>query len=1019
MTDPAPKRKLSEVLVKEFREIAGEANFTAAFNGATAEAEGRQQSPGVPAATPEQRILYATAYRLNLNALCLSGGGIRSAAISLGVIQALVNAKLLKQFQYLSTVSGGGYIGSWLSAWLHHTGNAHEVLRSLGSSRIDPDKESPPLDHLRGYSNYLTPKVGLFSADTWTAIAIVLRNIAINWLILVPGIALLVIGVKLLALFLTWTIELPGAGWSFGHRALIFLIALGCFLAGATAFGYKLGRLYVPPYSEMPREVVQSPAAVENPNEAEDIPPYTEMPHEVVQSPAAVEKPNKAQARFLVASLLPAMVGGFCFVWLAVQHTTPAIALIQAIFGQETTLDPPYPILLFALIVYILALVVAVWWRRRMGVTPPSSRFGLARDDFTCWAAAVLVFATLAGLLAYTIHCLQARLLIYGCDPGTAACATSNPSTVYIRRESLVAVFGVPAFLIATMFAHFIYLLLRSASSKGEVEREWLGRASGWHFIGAFAWITLSAVVLLGPAIYYNFSLTVKVLTAASGAVTAWLGKSGLTPATGGAIDWKGIAGNIALAVAGPLFAVLLLILLSVGIDWSVIGWDGKCFPTDGDWDCRTWDWLVPIVVLAVVLLAANYFANINAFSLHAIYRNRLIRCFLGAARAGDRHPEAFTDFDWDDDLRVADLWRKPLVEGDWRPFHVINMTLNLAATNRLAWQERKAMPFSVTPFSCGNPELGYRETKRYGGPPVPDGPRGEIRSGISLGTAMAISGAAVSSNMGYHSSMSLSFLLTFLNVRLGVWLANPGDAGERPPLHGFLGLRCPHETPGPQFALRPLISELFGLTDDDSPYVNLSDGGHFEDLGLYEMVRRRCRRIIVVDGDQDGARGFGDLGNAVRKIWIDLGVRITFDDADLLAAETDAKLAGIPYFAVGNIDYVSDPPVQDPKVKGKSTAPTGTILYIKPVVRGDEPAADVIAYKRAHRDFPAQSTAQQWFDESQFESYRRLGQLMTERIIEATEVAQDHLSLTTLFEGLHQIDGATMKKQEPLVNIC
>jgi hypothetical protein len=151
----------------------------------------------------------------------------------------------------------------------------------------------------------------------------------------------------------------------------------------------------------------------------------------------------------------------------------------------------------------------------------------------------------------------------------------------------------------------------------------------------------------------------------------------------------------------------------------------------------------------------------------------------------------------------------------------------------------------------------------------------------------------------------------------------------------------------------------------------------------------------------------------------LDLGVRITFDDADLLAAETDAKLAGIPYFAVGKIEYVSDPPAQDPEVKGSSMAPTGTILYIKPVVRGDEPAADVIAYKRAHRDFPAQSTAQQWFDESQFESYRRLGQLMTERIIEATEVAQDHLSLTTLFEGLDQIDGATMQKQQPPVNIC
>jgi len=363
---------------------------------------------------------------------------------------------------------------------------------------------------------------------------------------------------------------------------------------------------------------------------------------------------------------------------------------------------------------------------------------------------------------------------------------------------------------------------------------------------------------------------------------------------------------------------------------------------------------------MIALLLAANFIININAFSLHAIYRNRLIRCFLGGAREPHRHFEGFTDFDWDDDLRVAALWKRTdpptIPKGpDWRPFHFINMTLNLAATNRLAWQERKAMPFSVTPFACGNADLGYRETSRYGGPCIEPMPKGEIRTGISLGTAMAISGAAVSSNMGYHSSMSLSFLLTFFNVRLGVWLGNPGDAGGRLPWWHHLAStpRRPYETTGPLFALRPLISELFGLTDDDSPYVNLSDGGHFEDLGLYEMVRRRCRRIIVVDGDQDRDRGFEDLGNAVRKIWIDLGVRITFNDSGLLAAKLDAELAGIPYFAHGTIEYVSDPKVGEPL-----ETPTGTILYIKPVVRGDEPAADVIAYKRAHKDFPAQSTA-------------------------------------------------------------
>ena len=251
------------------------------------------------------------------------------------------------------------------------------------------------------------------------------------------------------------------------------------------------------------------------------------------------------------------------------------------------------------------------------------------------------------------------------------------------------------------------------------------------------------------------------------------------------------------------------------------------------------------------------------------------------------------------------------------------------------------------------------------------------------------------------------------------MWLGNPGDAGGRPPRWALVGT---HAAPAvrdhgaPISAVRPLISELFGLTDNDSPYVNLSDGGHFEDLGLYEMVRRRCQRIIVVDGDQDRDRGFDDLGNAVRKIWIDLGVRITFDDSGLLAAEQDAELAGIPYFAHGTIGIL----FSDPKVGKPLETPTGKILYIKPVVRGDEPAADVIAYKRAHDDFPAQSTAEQWFDKSQFEAYRRLGQLMTQRfIIDATGVPRANLDLTTLFEGLDKIDGATMKKQKPPVNIC
>jgi hypothetical protein len=127
---------------------------------------------------------YKVAHNLGLSALALSGGGIRSACVALGVIQALAEAKLLPRFDYLSTVSGGGYIGSWLSAWLYWNkkagGNAQTVLSALTTRRADPDKEPEPIRHLRAYSSYLTPKLGLTSADTWAAVTLVVRNLVLN-----------------------------------------------------------------------------------------------------------------------------------------------------------------------------------------------------------------------------------------------------------------------------------------------------------------------------------------------------------------------------------------------------------------------------------------------------------------------------------------------------------------------------------------------------------------------------------------------------------------------------------------------------------------------------------------------------------------------------------------------------------------------------------------------------------------------------------------------------------------------
>jgi len=149
-----------------------------------------------------------------LSALCLSGGGIRSATFNLGVLQTLARIGLLGKFDYLSSVSGGGYIASWLRAWMHRRGVA-EVVRELGKGARGADPlniEPKPVVNLREYSNYLTPAVGLFSGDTWSAAATIVRNLLLNWLVLIPLLAA-VVGVPLLFLLIIRTSGIPKV-WS-------------------------------------------------------------------------------------------------------------------------------------------------------------------------------------------------------------------------------------------------------------------------------------------------------------------------------------------------------------------------------------------------------------------------------------------------------------------------------------------------------------------------------------------------------------------------------------------------------------------------------------------------------------------------------------------------------------------------------------------------------------------------------------------------------------------------------------
>ena len=207
----------------------------------------------------------------------------------------------------------------------------------------------------------------------------------------------------------------------------------------------------------------------------------------------------------------------------------------------------------------------------------------------------------------------------------------------------------------------------------------------------------------------------------------------------------------------------------------------------------------------------------------------------------------------------------------------------------------------------------------------------------------------------GYHTSIPLAFLMTVFNVRLGWWMQNTAQANY-------------WRSPGPNLGLKYLFKELSASVDESSPFVYLSDGGHFENLGIYELVRRECRVIVACDAGADPNYEFEDLGNAIRKCYIDLGIRIDIDTSKIKPLQHDNRKGRSELnYAVGRIHYQDDKEM-------------GVLLYIKSSMRKDE-ATDIEHYKAVHPDFPHDPTADQFFTESQFESYRKLGYTICRRL--------------------------------------
>jgi hypothetical protein len=849
-------------------------------------------------------------------ALCLSGGGIRSATFALGVLQGLARAGLLTQFHYLSTVSGGGYIGGWLTAWIHRVGNdVQKVAGELASlkprAKLDPEPE--PISHLREFSNYLSPRAALLSTDAWTLLGTILRNMILIWLVLVPLLAAVLMLPRLYLSLLLWV---NTAGPSF-HPGVLLAIG-GVLLAWAVA--------YI----------------------AATIPSNTTA--------------RRGQGKFLVFCLLPLLLGlgSLTIYWAAVSGRAAGPGRV------------PLPVFVnfvwFGAVVHLLAWAgYTVWLRTSWGQgRPAKSSLGAQVGSFVAELFVVVVAGAVGGAIAWL---LAAKLF-------------SRVDYTLILYAALAPGFVVGTFLLAA--TALVGLLSRWTEDD---DREWWSRCGAWFLIAGSAWTVFGALVLFGPVLFSHVWI--------SRALTAVGGVSGLMAVVGGWFTKLGARDRASsqtsprdrlMALVVPLAGVVFAAVLAIGLSTLISGLLGWLIRKSGDtvggleqwgnWPHGPFDhvgvlvsspiWIVAgvAVVLTALGLLMAWFINTNRFSLHAMYRNRLIRAYLGASNT-DRHANPFTGFDDNDNLQLHELWPRSSAAPAGVPvprrklLHVVNMALNLVHGERLAWQERKAHTFTASALHAGSLMVGYRRTRAGAG-----GPRAHYggTEGMSLGTAVTISGAAASPNMGYHSSPLVTFLMTLFNVRLGWWLGNPGVRGD----HTFY-------LASPRVAVRPIVAEAFGLTGSTGPYVYLSDGGHFENLGLYEMVLRRCYFIVVSDASCDEGGVFQDLGSAVRKIRADMGVPIDFEGGiGILPRSADpAKRAASLYWALGRIRYsIADPSTAPGAAPG---ARDGWLLYVKPAFCGTEPP-DVCEYAMAHEQFPHEPTTDQFFSESQFESYRMLG---------------------------------------------
>ena len=361
--------------------------------------------------------------------------------------------------------------------------------------------------------------------------------------------------------------------------------------------------------------------------------------------------------------------------------------------------------------------------------------------------------------------------------------------------------------------------------------------------------------------------------------------------------------------------------------------------------DCSNWALGVGLAVL-VISVGTGWFANLNYISIHKYYRDRLMEAFMpnpgGIGKCADAK-EA-------NKAKLSDMCSTNA------PYHLVNTNVVLVDSDDPRWKVRGGDAFLLSPKYCGSTATDWQKTTCY----MKDDP-------LTLATAVAISGAAANPNTasggsGPTRNPALSLLMALLNIRLGYWVPHPTKQKALKIVNHF------------HAAWRELSPRGY---EENQKMLQLSDGSHFENLGVYELVRRKVKLIICCDASADPGFKFTDLQNLVRRIGSDLGARIVFNKPNHLE-RLIPRDQGVPSYPP-SVKFADQGHINGTIAYSDNTK--GTLILLKSTMIRNVGLL-LKGYKGANPVFPDQSTADQFFDEEQFEAYRELGYEIAKRMI-------------------------------------